>query len=251
MHPVELALRTAALAQVIVLLCVLFQHRKANNLYVPLAVLLLGIAGYVAAPLSVDHGLRTVWSYPAVTLAGAIPLFFWYFSSCVFKDRFRVRPWVVVLGLLTIVLSILAFCDYANAHRCSGRAQQITYVLTVTSKLLWVAAAFVVIARDWRHDLVEHRRRLRSLILAGVGAYILAVMIVELFLPDQAPVVLEIVNMSLVLLCITAFCVYLFIPSRDNVFSRLVQQEAKAKEMRTALENRKKIFNVVLPQTSN
>lgn len=221
MHPVELALRAAALAQLIVLLAVLWRNRHANSLYTPLALLLLCIAGYAAAPITVDHGVRTGWSYPAVTLASAIPLLFWYFCYCVFGDRFRVRPWVIVVGLLTLLVSILAFCDYANASRCSGSAQRVTYWLTVLSKFAWMAAALTLVARDWRHDLVEQRRRLRSFILSGIGCYILAVMVAEVFVPDQAPVALEILNMGLVVAGVTAFSAFLLVPARDNVFSRL------------------------------
>lgn len=55
------------------------------------------------------------------------------------------------------------------------------------------------------------------------------------------------------LTCVTEqgpYASVLFFYGGQNKFT-VLEQEAKAKEMRTALENRKKIFNVVLPQTSN
>lgn len=235
MSPVELALRAAAIAQIIVLMLLLLRQRQDNTLYLPLALLLLGILGYTFAPITVDSGLRSVWSYPAVTLASAIPLLFWHFCCRVFWDGFALRTWMLVLGILSVLLSLLAFCDYADANRCSGAAERITYTAATAAKFLWTLAAFFVIAREWQGDLVEERRSLRRILVFGIGCYIFAVLVVEIFLPAEAPVALEILNMSLVVAALTTFSVYFLRPQAGNLLTQLQPGEPPPDQVHSPL----------------
>lgn len=228
MSPVELALRAGAIAQLTVLILVLLRQRQDNALYIPLAMLLIGILGYTIAPITVDHGLRSMWSYPWVTLASAIPLLFWHFSCRVFLDGFVLRPWMLVLGCLSLMLSLMAFCDYADASRCSGEQERMTYLIATAGKFLWTLAAFFVIAKDWRADLVEPRRNLRRMLTLSIGCYIFIVLVVEVFVPDEAPLALEVLNMSLVAAALTSFSVLLLRPQAGNLFTQLLQHHPPA-----------------------
>lgn len=231
MSTLELILRAAAVAQLAVLTFILCKARRSNSNYAALALLLVGIACYVSAPFTIDHGLRSLASYPIVFMASMIPVTFWYFSCVVFRDEFRLQPWMIVLAALFAVTALLAFCDYANAAQCSKEGEQLVYALAVAGKFLWTLAAFVIIVKDWNVDLVEPRRTLRRLLVFGVGCYILVVLLVELVVElvvetsagNQAMATLELINSGFILAGVSALTLHLLAPRGDNMFSLMAQ----------------------------
>lgn len=108
-----------------------------------------------------------VWAF-SVSAAGL----FWAFAIELFEDRSRFEPQralpVVTLLLLSLVRTV-ATDDVATglwlAHNVIGA-------------LLMLHVLFVI-ARGWKSDLVEPRRRLRGPVLATGAAYALAITIVE------------------------------------------------------------------------
>lgn len=105
---------------------------------------------------------------------------FWLAARSVFDDRFRLawRDGVVFAGFLALGLSAVG--PWPNP--LSGVAST---AFRVASLALVVHALWIVL-RDARMDLVDRRRRLRVLLVAGVGLYLLGFLIFEGYLGQSA-----------------------------------------------------------------
>lgn len=221
MSTLELAFRVAALTQIALLILHLVKARRAQVSYPALAALLFGIACYISAPFTIEQGMRSATSYPFVVMATLIPVLFWYFCCTVFSDNFQLKLWMIACAALFSLVGLLTFCDYANSAQCTGGANQLTRGLSFAGKFAWTLAAFWMIAKDWRADLVQSRRNFRRLLALAVGCYILVILTVELFVNEETIATLEFFNSTLIVISVTGVTLHLLALQNNNVFARI------------------------------
>jgi AraC-like DNA-binding protein len=224
MSVLELVFRLAACTQLCMLALMLWQNRGSNRSYYYAAILALGIASYLSAPLVMRQWQWGVAGYPILLLAIVVPALFWYFASAVFIDDFVPRAWIKWLVVATAVLGFGAFCTGTDSGAvCQLNRFPIPGWIAQVAKLLWIAAAFVTVLKDWHADLVESRRRLRLLIVVAGGCYMGAIVIIEQLLRDRVTSAAELVNVSVLLLAATALCIHFLGINKTNVFARMVK----------------------------
>jgi len=231
MSALELVFRVAACTQLCMLAPMLWRNRGNNRSYHYAVILVLGIASYMLAPLVMRQWHWGMAGYPILWLAIVVPALFWYFASAVFIDDFVPRPWVKWLVVATAVLGFGAFCTGTDSGAvCQANLFPIPGWIAQAVKLLWIAAAFVTVLKDWQADLVESRRRLRLLIVVAGGCYMAAIVIVELFLQDLITAAAELVNVSVLLLAVTALCIHFLGINKSNVFARMAKPAPQASQ---------------------
>jgi AraC-like DNA-binding protein len=178
MQPLVLAGLAFGLSQVALSLLLLWQKPGwglTERLY---ALLLLAVSAYLFSPLLVGSPLAWLFS----SMATAVPGFFWLLSACVFGDDFRLRPWQLGLVAATVLLPLLGF-----VLRAEGALHWVLVSLPQLLEFLLLGLALWVVARHWRVDLVESRRRLRWWFVAINGVYLFALLLLrELFFPAQS-----------------------------------------------------------------
>lgn len=224
MSALELVLRVAAFTQLCVLILVFFRSGANQQSYRYAAILLLGVACYVLAPLVVNRWHWGLASYPVILMAIVVPALFWYFANAVFEDDFAPRLWIRWLVVATALLGFASFCANTNPEQaCRVAFISVPNWIANTAKLLWVVAAFFAVLKDWHADLVESRRRLRLLIVVAGGCYMGVIIIVELGLKGSITPVVELVNVSVLLLALSALCVYFLTLNPTNVFTTMAK----------------------------
>jgi AraC-like DNA-binding protein len=227
MSALELAFRLAACTQLGLLGTMLFRRRTESSGYHYAALLAFGVAAYLLAPLAMRQWHWGVAGYPIILVAIVVPAFFWYFANAVFVDSFKPGPWAHALLAATAVVGFAAFCTQAQALRAVPLPAVPEWVAQ-TAKLLWIAAAFITVLKDWQADLVESRRRLRLLIVVAVGCYMGAIVVVELFLADRITALAELVNVSVLLIAVTALCFHLLDINSTNLFAAMAKPAPQA-----------------------
>jgi AraC-like DNA-binding protein len=188
------------------------------------------------APLVMREWRWGVAGYPILLLAIVVPALFWYFVSAVFNDESVPRPWVKWLLIATALLGFGAFCD-GTGSGVSCRVNLLPFPgwLAQTAKLLWIGAALATVLKDWQVDLVESRRRLRLFIVIAVGCYMAAIVIIELLLQNQVTATAELVNVSVLLVAVTALCIHFLGIDQTNVFVRMAKPEPQALQPKSSL----------------
>ena len=124
--------------------------------------------GVIAYVLNSSPQLRNAvgWALPPIHFAafGGVGLF-WLFIVNLFEDRTISLRTLIPWALLTVVALVGA--------STSGQVQTIVWVTHNLVEAGFALHALFVIARSWRGDLVEARRRLRGPFLAVVTIYVL------------------------------------------------------------------------------
>ncbi|WP_101757732.1 helix-turn-helix domain-containing protein [Oceanicoccus sp. KOV_DT_Chl] len=128
------------------------------------ALLLVAVFAYLITPLT-----NSVWVNWADALATAVPGMFWLFSCSLFDDHFRLHRWQVALVATTVFLPIIG-----RLLRGFDQAW-VEWVFITAPQLLefiLLGLTLLVVARYWRVDLIESRRRLRLWFCGFNGIYI-------------------------------------------------------------------------------
>jgi AraC-like DNA-binding protein len=229
MSTLELVFRIAACTQLCLLMLLLARRRASNQSYHYAALLALGIASFVLAPLVIHHWRWGVAGYPVLLLAIVVPALFWYFAKAVFSDGFVPRPWVKWLVVATALLGIGAFCTGTDSGAfCQMNLPAIPNWIAQSAKLMWIAAAFISVLKDWQADLVESRRRLRLLIVVAIGCYMTTIVVVELLLQNRITATAELVNVSVLFVAVTSLCLYFLEINHTNVFAMMAKPTPSA-----------------------
>lgn len=227
----ELAFRVAACAQLCLLALLLWRHRASSQSYHYAALLALSIACHLLAPLVMREWKWGVAGYPIILLAIVVPPLFWYFTSAVFEDDFRASLRDGGLLVVTAALGFMAFCaSMGLGGICAANPMPVPVPvwLAQSAKLLWIAAAFATVFKDWQADLVEARRRLRLLILVVGGCYMIGIILTELVVGNRVYAAVELLNVSILLIAATALCMHLLGINSANVFVRMSKPAAGA-----------------------
>jgi AraC-like DNA-binding protein len=110
--------------------------------------------------------------------AGATPGLFWLFARTWFDDEVRVSPGSIGLVLLSIANVALLQLTFADKP-------PIFYVSAILFRITMLAFGVAGLWTAWRgrkDDLIEGRRRLRPLIIAAVGGYVILIGITEMII---------------------------------------------------------------------
>jgi AraC-like DNA-binding protein len=136
----------------------------------------VAIAAHVIAtiPGTPMHGTVADWTIELGS--SAVPGFFWLFTRTWFNDeaRISVRSWALVLLPIVIVTTHILFFE----HR--GWVFQAT---GIGMRLLWFGFAGAGLWTAWRGrsgDLIEGRRRLRTVLVGAVGVFVILTNAVEI-----------------------------------------------------------------------
>jgi AraC-like DNA-binding protein len=108
------------------------------------------------------------WSLPILALCWGSAVVFWLWARAAFDDDFVFRRWHGAMWIAFVGMGLFATCAMGippTVMTAIGR------MLSITSLGLALLAAAQMIA-TWRADLVEGRRRLRSVVLIGTLIYI-------------------------------------------------------------------------------
>lgn len=133
------------------------------------AATLAAMPGFAATP----NGWRA-----AIVATGAGSMFvFWLFTRALFDDGFRPRAWQLAVWLVLAGTGALNCVFVAPRHLAAAPA------LGLFMGLMPVAWAVLAVAQSltsWREDLVEGRRRLRTLVVATTAFYTIAQLLAAL-----------------------------------------------------------------------
>jgi AraC-like DNA-binding protein len=136
------------------------------------ALFCLGAAAHTLTQLpSSEAALGFMW-WPVWSFSIMGAGLFWAFAHELFEDggALDLRRFAPALALLAVGAAALS---------ASGAAQRALYLTHNALGAALIAHALFLIARGWRGDLVETRRRLRGPILATASIYALAVIAVQ------------------------------------------------------------------------
>jgi AraC-like DNA-binding protein len=208
-------LRLLAASHLLLLALVLLKNHHGERSGVATAGFVLSLIGYLLFPVARGRGL----AHPLVDLlfvpSAAVPFAFWFLSKIYFDDDFRAG------GTHGVVLCLLIATNYlgwmAFEHRLPSWAAiggDGREVWTIAPKLIAVALAADALVRVYigaQSDLVEARLRLRYIVLAFAGTYIVLVLIVEAVLrPSRIQVLADAANAVAIYVVSLGFSVFWF-----------------------------------------
>ncbi|GAA0745149.1 AraC family transcriptional regulator [Ideonella azotifigens] len=106
---------------------------------------------------------------PCIAVATANSVLFWAFAQALFDDDARLGPRHLLAWLAVVLLAALN-CSWL-ARPGASAAEQVAHVVLRLMPLGFALAALQATLAHWRGDLVEPRRRLRLLVVAGGVLY--------------------------------------------------------------------------------
>jgi AraC-like DNA-binding protein len=220
---IELALRAATVALLLVLAASLFRdfrNSTAGRLAVALA--LGSVAHAATAAIGVTLPI-SLWHAPAIALSTGNVVVFWLFSRALFDDGFRLRWWHG-----SIWLAVAAF-SFVNCMWIAPAGNPRLSIIAVNLLALgFIGLAVGQMLSSWSADLVEGRRRLRIFIVAAVALYAgLNAILQMLTLRGDAAEIANIANIAVLAGIVAAICVAMMRVTARELF--LAASEAPAK----------------------
>jgi len=163
---VDLALRAATVALLLVLAAVLFRDFK-NAVAGRLAVALtLGLATHAATTKIGVTSAVSIWHAPMIAVSTGTVVVFWLFARALFDDGFRLRWWH---GLIWLAVTAFSFVNCLWIARAGGAHFSIVAINLLALGFIGLAVAQTI--SSWAADLVEGRRRLRVFIVSASALY--------------------------------------------------------------------------------
>ncbi|MCR9145140.1 MAG: helix-turn-helix domain-containing protein [bacterium] len=183
----------------------LFARQRHTRVGVIGAVFLYCMGCYLVCTLTDDRpGYEWLrW----IVLPGCIsgPFFFWLFTRTLFDDNFRPRAihWMIFIAVegFTLAKHYRAPEFVFAAIESEAAAAAILRLFPQVFSLGFVAAALLTAYTGREEDLLESRRRLRSIFIITTGIYTVAVLFSEIALKqlERAPLVLEALHFTTLL----------------------------------------------------
>lgn len=176
-HPMNLLLRggtVLVLALIAALLWRDLRQRREARLGAGFA---LGVAAATLASAPGFGAAPDLWRGLVAGLAAGAMFVFWLFARALFDDAFRLRPWHAAAWLLLAGIGVWSCLALAPAR--SPLAATAALWLDA-APVLWALLAIAQSLANWREDLVERRRQLRTLVVAATSLYTIAQLLAAL-----------------------------------------------------------------------
>jgi len=186
MLPLNSFFLTGNTVLLVLLAAVLLKNHFGTPSAVLGAVLALSAAAVGLFPIAIEWSLR--WLEPLLNVVvAAAAVAFWLLAKSLFEDGFRWRLHYLAFYALSLLLGLfgnyLSFGDFRGMTHWFLRSELTGPGLWLMPLVLFttvlVALALYVTFRDWRGDLVESRRRARSISIAVAAAILLTTVTVE------------------------------------------------------------------------
>jgi AraC-like DNA-binding protein len=163
----DAATRGALTVLLAMLAAMLWRQRRGLALApVGLALAVGLIVQVVFGTPAVDESIPRALLSPVVGISVANSMLFWLFALALFDDEFRLRPWHALLWLTVAILGALA-CAFCGPGQFIDPPRQGLLWLKNWLPLVFAVLALAAVARHWRADLVEQRRRLRLFVIVA------------------------------------------------------------------------------------
>ncbi|MFB9261783.1 helix-turn-helix domain-containing protein [Bradyrhizobium erythrophlei] len=162
----ELCLRAAAIALLLVLAATLLADFRAVIAGRLAAAFALGAAAHAASFSIGAVRLASIWHVPLIALSTGTVVVFWLFTRALFDEDFKLRWWH---GLVWAAVTAFSFVN------CVWIAPAVSARVAIVAVNL-LALAFIILAvaqtiTSWSADLVERRRRVRVFIVCAAALY--------------------------------------------------------------------------------
>lgn len=204
----EILLRTAAVLVLLVLAGSMMSSRRRDHTPAAGALSAGAVAAFVVTSASGASAWLGGWLYPLTALCVGKAAFFWLFARGLFGDAFRLKPRHAAVIAATVGYGIwqqIVFDERARLGLATGweRAAAAGFEAWV---LVLVLLALAEAYRGLSGDLVERRRRLRIVLVAGASAYLFAAVLVQSYnLVQQTATPSLLVTANLILITVAAF----------------------------------------------
>lgn len=134
------------------------------------ATMLVTLPGFAAVPPG--------WRLLVAALAPGSLFLLWLFTAALFDDGFRLRSWHVLgwLGLMALGVAAWAASWQPEPPPWAAGLHRLLDVMPV----FWALLAIGQSAASWRGDLLERRRALRTLVVAGIALFTVGQLVVAL-----------------------------------------------------------------------
>jgi AraC-like DNA-binding protein len=203
MAPAEIVLRTVAVLVLLSLAGLMLASRRRDAVPALGALLAVAVAAFVVTSGREAGEWLGTWLVPLTAICVAKAAFFWLFARGLFADgiRLRFRDGAVVAATMAYGLwQQLVFVEREQFGIASGweRLAAAGFELGV---LAFVCLALAEAYRGLGSDLLEPRRRLRIVFVAGVSAFLAAAVLVQgynLVAQARTPALLVTANLVLI-----------------------------------------------------
>ena len=199
----EIILRTAAVLVLLALAGLMLASRRSDHTPWLGALAAASVAAFVATSARGSDAWLGALVYPLTALCVAKAALFWLFARGLFADSFRLRSGHVAVIGVTVAYGLwqqLAFAPLAR-HGIATDWQR----LAAAGFEVWVLGlVLLALSEAWRGlaaELVERRRRMRVLFVAGGAAFLAAAVIVQAYnlaQGTQTPLLLVMANLALI-----------------------------------------------------
>jgi AraC-like DNA-binding protein len=180
MHTVDLILRFATIAQLVLIAALLLRDHRDKLGGKLAACFALSVVCYLLATPALRYWQWGGWSYPLLAGAGAAPVLFWLLARSLFEDSFRFRWHHAFILLIVVAIDFgmdLAKVTSTSPAQIAARdiVDHIKVLIPQAIVLAFVILGLISITKDWQTDLVEGRRRFRFGVLVTTGIYMIVI----------------------------------------------------------------------------
>ena len=199
----EIVLRTAAVLVLLALAGLVLAARRRDHTPILGAFTALSVAAFVVTSARGAEGWLGPALEPLTALCVAKAALFWLFTLGLFADDFRLKTRHAAILGVTVAYGLWQQLVFAPAAR-HGLATTWERLAAAGFELWMLVLVLLALAEAWRGlavDLVERRRRLRILVVAGVAAFLAAAVIVQtynLVHGTETPALLVTANLALI-----------------------------------------------------
>ncbi len=193
----DLILRFMTIAQLALFAIVLLRSYGTAPAAITGAAFGLGIAAYLLCPYVLNHWELGFFELPIFFACFANPVLFLLFILALFDDGFRWRLWHF---LLLAGFEVVDFVIYFGVFNQLAGAE----IIHSIASLILLVTVLVVLVSGFHQDMVEVRRRMRTIIALIIGGYMALVVAVEIILRDSAaPPVIELLHVIAIFTIVT------------------------------------------------
>jgi AraC-like DNA-binding protein len=198
----ETVLRSCGATLLILLAITLFRARRQQDWTAELgAALCLSVAAFLVTSAPNADAWLGVFVYPLTALCATHPVWFWLFSTALFRDRFVLGP-VHVASLVGIaILGCIYQARFPTPNAPADDLTELLGLLVGAASLGFALLAPLSVWLDNRNDLDESRRRIRRRFIPILSAYLSLVIgsqLYVLFSGVQTASVLVLLNLTLI-----------------------------------------------------